>query len=194
MTSYRDDQKMDEAVRGEMTRRLSTLVRRGTLSSYQANEVVDVLLAEFAGQTSSTDMSQCQPVGFVARAKDPSQVEVIVVGVASSDKHPVAVAAVDHARQAVIDAAGLTADESMMYTTERMAKINAAGEILLGLLEGNPAALALLADVQSLNERVSDLEGTYNTHVHTAMGTSAPVEPSTTSATIVGTDYIREQR
>ena len=183
---------MDEGVRGVLARRLRVLVRRGTLDAYQVNEVVSVLLSEFGGDTASRPMDQCSPVGLIARAADASRVEVVAVNVASNDKAPVAVATIDWTRQDVIDAATLEADEAIVYTSSRMIKITAAGEVLAGLLTGAPAALALLSDAQSLNARISALEANYNAHTH---GAVVPMPtPSSTSATLEGTDHLKEQR
>jgi len=190
MSGYRDNKDLDTQ-RGKVAQTIHRLVRRGTLSEYQANEVVNVLLAEFGAQTNRRPMDQASPVGLVARSADPSRTEFVVVNVHGNDKHPVAVAALDWSRQAVIDEAGLEADETLLHNSQRMVKLDADGFVLMGAFSGIEKALALLEDVQSLNARVSALEGNFNAHTHAANGTP-PGVPSNTTATINGTAYLRE--
>lgn len=190
MSEYRDNTAMDSLTRGRAVLQMRTLVRRGTLFAVVDNEVYEVVVSD--GET--RPMDSAQPIGLVARPKDPTRTEVVAVNVASNSKAPVAVAVIDWDRQLVIDRTGIDADTTILHNSLGMVKITAAGQIWIGAQEGTLVQLATKADVESVNTRIESLEDTYNEHVH-AVGspnTGIPLQQSDTSATIEGTEFIRE--
>lgn len=130
-------------------------------------------------------------------------VEAIVVNVNSHD-HPVIIATRDaDTMRVVVEKVGLNPDETLIYTSKSVVKIQADGTVEIRNLDGTAVPLATKADVDALQARLDTLEQNFLGHGHptAALGpVSAPVVVTppgpvlpTTPATIAGTTVLKAQ-
>lgn len=189
---------MDATLRGGRSRQIRASVRQGTLTAITTNETAEVALVQSDDQDALTrPMDVAQGIGYVARPKEPSLVQVVVVNVSGNSDVPVGAGYLDWNRKAVLEAAGIGDDATdlvIIYNSTRAVQILPDGTMLIGAPGGTAKALALKDDVDAVNARVASLESTYNTHIHPAtVGViSVTLEQSATSATVDGTSHIRE--
>jgi hypothetical protein len=102
------------------------------------------------------------PVGVIGRPSGDATVESAVAFVGADGSHPIALSFLDHGRRAVIDAVGLAVDETVLYTSKAVVKIQADGTVEVRSLGGTAAELALLSDAQALNARIATVEAAFN--------------------------------
>jgi phage gp45-like len=195
---------------GQMARRLRGMLSRRDLDhDGSTGDRIRALGREaFDGSVETLDMDAFAPVGLIARPSSEDTVESAVGFVGADGSHPVALCFLDHGRRAVINAAGLDADETLVYTSQAFIKLGADGSIELRTISGTAVALALKSDADALNARIATVEAAlnafiaiFNTHTQPVVLTPLPVAnapsvqavPSASSAVIAGTAKVRAE-
>lgn len=117
-------------------RKLIAMLSRRIQGAIGEHEAVEMLGRESADGSYETDRGDTfTPIGVVARAAKESVVESLCAFIGGDSDHPVQVNTLDWGRQVVIDAAGLDADETIVYTQKALLKITRDGEVLVGRLD-----------------------------------------------------------
>lgn len=191
--SYRDLAGTLSAAAGDVARRLrGALSRRLIVNEESTGDRVTALGREaFDGSHEQDEMDQFSPVGIIGRAAKNAAVEALAAFIGADGSHPVSVSCLDSTRRVVIDAVGLNADETLVYTSKSVVKILDDGTVEIRSLEGTAQPLAFLDSVNAridnlearLNARIDDLQAQQNAHVaaynaHTHLhGPYAPAPP-----------------
>ena len=83
-------------------------------------------------------------IGFCARPPDGSEAKAVVVAIETSPNRPVIVATRDaRTQKAIVEKAGLDANETLLHNADLIIKITREREVLLGLPGGDFQAVAL---------------------------------------------------
>ena len=205
--SYRHQRDALSNLAGRAARRIRSLLSRRQLDLDESNgERVTALGREaLDGSVEQDEMDAFSPMGFVARPAANATVEAAVSFIGADGAHPIALSYLDHGRRAVIDAVGLKADETIVYTSRGVIKLLADGTIEARSLDGTAKSLAYKSDAEALNARIAEVEAAfnhfeqevYNKHGHGALGAGVPsmlVEQETqTSAEIEGSSILKAQ-
>lgn len=103
------------------------------------------------GKTETADAENFEGVGFASRPATADNVEVITVKVGGESGHAVIVGSRNRdALKALIEAEGLEADETVIFTGTSMVKIKADGTIEAGSIGGTRKRLATIDDIDEL--------------------------------------------
>ena len=182
--SYRNNEAMDSTLRGARSMQIRGSVREGTLTSITTNETADVALVQSDEQDALTrPMNVAQGIGYVARPKDPSLVQVVVVNVSGNADVPIGAGYLDWNRNDVLEAAGIEDDATdlvVIYNSTRAIQILPDGSILIGAPGGTQKRLLTEDDYATLKAHIDG-------HIHLtptfAVPTGAPSSiPSTGTA------------
>lgn len=129
---------------GELGARLANLARR-----FVALEPADPLRWLVRGyrvgdEEESDAVEVFGGLGIAARPPDAVEVEAVAVAINGRDHHVVVAARDADTVQVVIAEIGLSADETMLFTSKATVKITAQGDVLIGRVGGEfkPVALA----------------------------------------------------
>lgn len=169
--------------------RLADLVRRFRISAHADPLRYDV--EGYAGETD--DVEVFQGVGHAARPAG-ADAEAIAVAVNARDHHVIVATRDGDTLRAVIDAVGLEADETLVYTSRAVVKLLADGTVEIRSTGGTAKELAYKSDAEALNSRIDALESAFNAHTHPTAPTgpvSTPTPPADTAATVVGTSVVK---
>lgn len=204
MISFREGAEWIQSATGGIGRMVRSMISRRFLDNENSDgDRVRALGREsFDGsyEDDTRGMDQFSPVGVIGRPADDAAVEVVTAFVGGAGHHPVAVTCLDGTRRAVIDAVGLDADETIVYTSTVIVKLLADGTVEIRSIDGTAVELAKKSDADSLNSRVDTVEqalntflGQWNTFVagYPAAPTTATLSMS--SATVEGTSVLKAE-
>ena len=199
MSSFRNTAEFIAHATGQVGRRIRGMLSRRDLDHdrSEGNRVRAIGREALDGSAETLDMDAFAPVGILGRPSGNATVEAAVGFVGSDGAHPIALSFLDHGRRAVIDAVGLDADETLIYTSALVIKLTADGKIELRTTGGTAVALALKSDVDSLKAQVDALQAAYNAHTHAyapgpgaPVPTEVPVPTSAASSTVTGSTVV----
>ncbi len=150
--SYRHLQDLKKQYYDPMTRRLRALLswRRLDLDESTGDRATALGREDETGAVETDEMDVLAPVGIIARPEANVTVEALVGFVGADGDHPVVLNTLDHGRRAIIDAVGLDADETVVYTQQAILKITADGTVEIRSIGGTAVQLATKADVAAL--------------------------------------------
>lgn len=170
--SYRHSLDLLSDIRGRAARRLRSLISRRQLALDDSDgERVTALGREaMDGSVEEDEMDGFGPVGLASRPAADTTVEAAVAFVGADGAHPIALSYLDGQRRIVINAVGLDADETLVYTSQAVVKLCADGTVEIRSLSGSAKRLATAEEVKQLRDE-------FLAHTHTTpQGPSAGPE------------------
>lgn len=186
--TYRAPRSLNERLAGTSARMVRGLLsaRQVLVDTFEAVERVRVRgrassdpEAEEDGEFDEELAENCQPIGLVARPAEGATIAAVVGNIGGDGTNPYILGTVDGTRALVIDARGIAADVTILYNSTDVLEIR-DGKIRAGSLGGTTAPVAMLTDVQSLDARVTEVQGAVNSHTHLyAPGPGAPAPTAT---------------
>ena len=154
-------------------RRIAAMLSRRIQNAVGDHESAEMIGREADDGSYESDTGDSfMPVGLVARAAADAVVESLCAFIGADADHPVQVNTLDWGRQLVIDAAGLDADETIVYTQKALLKITKDGDVLVGRLDD-------FGELAGFDSVVTKSEYDNHTHAVPAITGNASYAPGT---------------
>ena len=123
--------------------RLTDMVRRFTVTNTGGDTTWSVEGFRDADDTERDQLDVFHGIGHAARPPADTDTEAIAVNVNARDHHVIVATRDADTLQTVISQVGLAPDETIVFTSNAVLKLTAAGDILIGRIGGNFQRVAL---------------------------------------------------
>lgn len=152
---------------------LESIARRMTLAASSAVLWALEGVVDGDGTVERDEAEVFSGIGFYARPKAGDKAEVVVLRIGGESDHGVIIATRN--LDGIKRIGTLGEDESIVFNSQVMVKVTAAGEILAGSIGGSFGPLATLADIDALRNWVA-------THTHGGVTAGGAVTQAPTGA------------
>lgn len=165
--------------------RIANLVHRVVIKATS-----DVLRWATQGYDEDDDEQEVfQGIGFASRPPDGINAESVAVGVNGFDNHIIIATRDPETLRRVVDALGLGAGETLMFSTGVAVKCTGS-KILAKSLEGAAQPVAFKSELTAVQARLDTVEQKLITHLHQVLTLGNPTGPAYAPPAVPGTPIV----